>query len=248
MIPWFINIQLFADNVDTDGQEVVTGEDKPEVKLIPQSEVDRIVQERLARDRKKVEPSLSFIERQAKKHGLSPEDYIRAVEEQEALESVKDEAEEKGVDPETLLELKRSKEKLAELERKEAEERAKRDAEEAQRGEWEKQVADFTAAYPGVDVAKLAENAEFMDFIKDLNPSLPLTRMYERFTKYSDAEKAARKANADANSQRSTSSGRDVSSGGVDYGLSDHQKELAKAAGMTEKEYFELHNQYKRRK
>jgi hypothetical protein len=251
MYPWTINLQLFADEPDDanpGGEEGVTGEDKPAEKLIPQSEVDRIVQERLSRERKKHEPFSQFVERQAKKHGLDPEAYLREVERQEALASVKDEADTKGVDPETLLELKRTKERLAELERKEADERAREAATKTQQAEFAKQVADFNATYPSVDVAKLAENADFMEFVKDLNPNLTLIKMYERYVRFNEAEKLAKKATTDANASRSTSSGRDTNSGGVDYGLTANQKQLAKENGMTEAEYAELHKQYKRRK
>ena len=229
-----------AKDSDTKGQ----GEGEKAEKMLPQSEVDRIVKERLAREKSKHEqevgkfvPYQKFVEAQAKKHGMSPQEYLTAVEEAERLESVADEAEKAGMQPEAYLEYQDAKEKAKAYEAKQQQEQA----EAKSREEWERQVSEFKEKHPNVDLYKLGGNADFLEFIEELSPKLSLADKYDRYMKYRAAEKAAKEAEEKSRAERGTSSGRGVSEG-EDYGLSDTQKRLAKENGMSYKEYAEIYN------
>jgi hypothetical protein len=103
---------------------------------------------------------------------------------------------------------------------------------------WNKQVKDFEEKYENIDIAKLAEDKKFIKFAK--GKGMPLTEMYEEYLDFlGDSEKEFT-AKIQSNIDRSTSSGKQKGDAlGGTYGLSADEQELAKENGMTLKEFYE---------
>jgi transcriptional regulator with XRE-family HTH domain len=106
---------------------------------------------------------------------------------------------------------------------------------------WEKQVKAFEEKYSTVDIAKLADDKKFIKFAK--GKGLPLTEIYEEYLEFlGDSEKEF-VAKVQSNIDRSTSSGRQKGDAlGGTYGLSADEQDLAKENGMTLKEYADRKN------
>lgn len=225
--------------------EVAKEPQKPEEKLIPQSELDRIIGERLARERKKLDeekandPHRKFIERQAKRHNMTPEEYLAEVDRLQALADAEEEAKSKGIPAEALLRQKELERKLAEIERREAEQKQKAEEEAKQREVSERWAKEFAEKYPQTPIQTALQDSEFMEFAKDFAPNVSLARRYERYLREKQLSELAKQHGEELNSLRSTSSGR-TQSDGQTYGLSAEQQELAKAAGLTMKQYHDL--------
>jgi hypothetical protein len=152
-------------------------EQTTEVKQMTQAEIDRIVEERLARERKKYsdyedvkgvldELKAFGYEGDAKQVKEAVKAQREQYQKQQELEQLKQQAEQDGTSPELLREIKELKKEIAELkgEReaiKEAELK-KKQADEA----WKKEV-EQTETELGVDLNKLAEDKGFMEFAQD---------------------------------------------------------------------------------
>lgn len=210
-------------------------EPKQQEKLIPQSKVNKIVEDRLARYKKKAQESASpyfkFIEEHAKEYGMTPDEYIAAVSKTKVRESVQEKAEELGMTPDEYIEIEEAKRKAEAYDKQQLESKAQAERNAA----FEKHVKEFNKKHPNVDVAKLAGNEEFMSFIADLNPNLSLAQRYDKYVEYKGAEKAKILLSQAQKEERSTHAG--PASKGRDFGLTEIQKELAIEAGMSFEEY-----------
>jgi hypothetical protein len=104
-----------------------------------------------------------------------------------------------------------------------------------------KEVQEFNQRYDNVDLEKLSQDPKFMKFIRGKN--MPLSNLYEDYLEFlGDSEKEFI-AKVQSNIDRSTSSGRQKGDAlGGTYGLSADEQELAKENGMTFKEYSERKN------
>jgi hypothetical protein len=148
-----------------------------DIKQMSQADIDRIVEERLARERKKYGDydELKEIEKELEGFGYTgtaaeKKAAIKTQREQYAkqqeLADLQEEADEKGASPELLSEIKQLKSEIAEL---------KGEREAIKKAETEKKVADeafnnqvqeFNEEYPDVDLAKVGENPKFLKFAK----------------------------------------------------------------------------------
>ena len=219
-------------------------------KTFTQAEVEKIIGERLARDRKEV--ALELKEHKELLEELRDYGYEGSVQEvksliksqkeelqkQQEVEQLQQEAQQTGTSPELMAEIKELKKQLADItaerQAKEKELKAKIEAEES----WNKQFNEFKEAYPDVDETKLNENPKFLKFIK--NKAGTLKELYEDFIELVGETEAEVMARSKSKDLRSTSSGKLTSSDtGATYGLTDNQKMLAKENGMTYKEYAE---------
>lgn len=238
-------------NTDEGGQ----GDGSQPGKTFTQEDLDRIVGERLARERSsKVDyDDLKEVAELVQQFGYSgtPAEIkaaLRAEAEERRktaeLQELQEEAATSGTSPELLAEIKALKKELGEIksdkqkERKEVEDKQK--AEEA----WNKQVTEFQGKHPDVDIEKLGKNEKFLTFLQKANPNVPLVDAYETYIDLvGSAEKAAIEK-IQSNAERSTSSGRQKGdpSGGT-YGLNDFQQKLAKENGMSFQQYADLQKQ-----
>lgn len=103
---------------------------------------------------------------------------------------------------------------------------------------WNKQVKNFEEKYENISVEKLAQDQKFIKFAK--GKGLPLVELYEDYLEFlGDSEKEFT-AKIQSNIDRSTSSGKQKGDAlGGTYGLNDKQQALAKENSMTNKEYAE---------
>lgn len=234
------------DDLELQGQQEAGQQQE---KTFTQADVDRIIGERLTRERSKFESEL-----QEYKETLSELDdfgytgtvaekreairaYKAELSKAQEIETLQQEAQQTGTSPELLAEIKELKKELAEIkgerQAKEKELKAKIEAEES----WNKQFNEFKEAYPDVDETKLNENQKFLKFIK--NKSGTLKELYEDFIELVGETETAAIAKVISKNERSTGSGKSSSADGGGYGLTDSQKTLAQRAGLTYKEYSE---------
>jgi len=143
-----------------------------------QVEVDRIVQDRVARVKKEVPEDyeeLKEIANELEGFGYSgtaaeKKTAIKAEREQRSkqqeLYELQEEADQKGASPEVLSEIKQLKSELNELKgEREALKKAETDKKTADEA-FNKQVHEFGEKYPDVDLAKVGENPKFLKFVK----------------------------------------------------------------------------------
>lgn len=221
-----------------------------------QKEVDRIIGERLARaksekpeDYDDLKEIASYLEEfgyggsaAEKKEALRT--YKEEAAKQKEIEALQQQAAETGTSPELLAELKSLKAELSDL-KKDREERLKKEQAKQQEIEVKKQqeektnqqITELTQNYPDVNVDSLAKNEEFLEFVKDSNPNLSLTKIYERYIKFvgQAEDKAINKIQK--NIDRSTSSGKAKGNVGETYGLTQRQQALAEENGISYKDY-----------
>lgn len=215
-----------------------------------QAEVDRIVGERLGRERQKYEglDDLRDLPDILKEFGYTgtPAEIKQAVKadaerqkKQVELEQLQAEAARTGTSPELTAEIKEIKNKIAQYEQKEKETLQQFEARQKADQEWNKQVEAFIVKHPTVDLEKLSENQKFLRFVRGKN--LPLIDLYEDFVEVVGGAEAEAIAKLQSNVDRSTASGRQKGGAeGGTYGLTPRQQELAKDGGMTNKEYAEI--------
>lgn len=200
-----------------------------------QKEVDRIVQERLARQ-KPEKPAdyedLKEIEKELEDFGYSgtPAEkkaairaYKAELKKQAELDELEAQAKESGKDPELMKEIKALKDEIKELKgERQAQKQAERQRAAAD-AEWVKQLQEFEEAYPDVDMDKLNNNERFLKFIR--GKSLPLKEVYEDFIELIGDTAAETMAKAKSKEARSTSNGKSAkNSDGNTYGLTEAQK------------------------
>lgn len=222
-----INLQLFAEEGGDDGQQ--------SEKTFTQEEVNRIVQERLARQ-KPEKPAdydeLAEIAKELEDFGYSgtPAEkkaaikaYKDELKKQVELDELEAQAKETGKDPELMKEIKTLKDEIRELK---GERQAQKQAEQQRAtadAAWFKQLQEFEEAYPDVDLDKLNSNERFLKFIK--GKLLPLKEVYEDFVELIGDTAAETMAKAKSKEARSTSSGKSAkTSDGHTYGLTEAQK------------------------
>jgi chromosome segregation ATPase len=218
-------------------------------KTFTQAELEKIIGERLHRERSKYETELK--EYQETLNELEDFGYTGTVQEKreairaykaeiakaQELEQLKQEASTTGTSPELLAEIRELKKELSDI-------KAERQAKEAeikqaqqQKEAWESQTKEFEKAYPDVDLEQLDKNSKFLKFIKGKTGTLK--EMYEDFVELVGEAEASAIAKAMAKNERSTGSGKSSSADGGGYGLTDRQKMLAQKSGQTYKEYAE---------
>jgi hypothetical protein len=147
-------------------------------KTFSEADVNRIVQERLARVKKEVPEDyeeLKGISEELDGFGYSgtPAEkraILKAQREEQAkqkeLSELQEEADQKGASPELLSEIKQLKNEIAELKgEREAVKQAEKEKKSADEA-FNKQVNEFNESYPDVDLAKVGENPKFLKFAK----------------------------------------------------------------------------------
>jgi sugar phosphate isomerase/epimerase len=226
-----------------------------ENKTFTQEEVDKIIGERLARDRSKYadHDELKEIAAELAEFGFTgtPAEVKAAIKAQKEalkkqaeLEQLKEEAKTNGTTPEMLSEIKTLKAKLEELERerqaKKAEDEAATKAKEAEA----KMVKDFTEKYPDVDIDKLKQDKKFMKYLSQTARNIPLIDVYESYQELVGGTETEVTEKIKANISRTTSSGKSKGEAdGGTYGLTADEQELARENKMTCKEFAERKKQ-----
>lgn len=91
-----------GDNGTPPAQEPVNVQQPQGEKTFTQTDIDRIVGERLSRERQKYTPYQSFVESQAQQYGMTPDEYLQAVEQQKQEEKNQQFQQQYGIDPEAI--------------------------------------------------------------------------------------------------------------------------------------------------
>jgi hypothetical protein len=211
-----------------------------------QQELDRIVGERLAREKSKYADydDLKGIDEELKAFGYEGtakerreslktqrEETQRQQELQNSVEEVKSQIEDEGTSPKLTAYLAKLEKRLEASEarteklEKEKEEKVQATKQADQKKEhMATMISEFEETYPNIDLEKLNNDEDFIEFLKDSNPNLSLSKVYERYNKYTHGATEKAIAKIQSNLERSTSSGkqRNSNEGG---GLSSDQRQ-----------------------
>ncbi|MDR3599377.1 MAG: hypothetical protein P4L49_02660 [Desulfosporosinus sp.] len=197
-----------------------------------QAEVNRVVQERLAREQGKYADHEEYkgIEEELKAFGYAgtPKEIretIKAQREetqrQAELVKLQEQAKTQGISPELLAEMKELKKELSELKGERQVQKQAAEAKTKLEANWNAQVKEMTEAHPDVDLEALPNDPKFTKFAKGKN--LPLKELYEDFVDFVGETQAGAIAKAKSKEQRSTGSGKGANSTGKNHGLSQDQ-------------------------
>jgi uncharacterized protein (UPF0335 family) len=214
-----------------------------------QQELDRIINDRLGREKQKYhdyEDAKGILEElnaygyqgDAKAVRQAVKAQREETQRQQELQELQEQAKNKGTSPELLAEMRELKKELAEIKKeKEDKIQAVKQADQ-QKEKMATMVSEFEETYPDVDLEKLNNNDDFIEFYKDSNPNLSLAKVYERYAKYTHGAVQKATAKIQVNLDRSTSSGKNKQKT-ESYGLTERQKALAAENGMSEQQYAE---------
>lgn len=205
-----------------------------------QAEVDRIVQDRLARAKKEVPEDYNDLKEidkiledfdytgmtAAEKKALlkaQAEEYKKnkaASEKQKEIDDLQDEADKYGSSPELLKELKDLKTELADIKAERQAKKTEEDNKKKADEDWNKQVEEFSEKHEDIDLAELQNNAKFMKFAKGRTGSL--TQIYDDYIDLVGEAEAETIAKVKSKQERSTSSGKGSGLEGA-HGLTSEQ-------------------------
>lgn len=225
------------DNLDNNlqGQEV---KNEGTEKTFTQAELDKIIGERLTRERNKYESELK--EYQETLNELEDFGYTGTVQEKreairaykaeiakaQELEQLKQEASTTGTSPELLAEIRELKKELSDIKaERQAKENELKHAQK-QKEIWDSQLKEFEEAYPDVDLEELDKNQKFVKFIKGKNARLK--ELYDDFVDFIGEAEKETIIKLKSKEMRSTSGGKGSGSSSAEggtYGLSDAQME-----------------------
>lgn len=205
-----------------------------EQKSFTQEDVDRIVGDRLSREKSKYtdyEDTKGILEElnaygfqgNAREVRAAVKTQREENQKQEELQELQEEANQSGTSPELLAEIRELKTEISSYKKDKQEKfQAEADAVKAQEN-IRTMVDEFSEDYPNIDLEKLNKNEDFIDFLQESNPNMSLSKVYARYSKYSNgaADKAA--AKIQSNLERSTSSGKAKGTNNS-FGLSADQK------------------------
>lgn len=226
-----------------------------------QAEVNRIVGERLARvkaekpedyeDLKEISTILEDFD--FKGTPAEKKAALKAAQEQtrqqKELAELEEKAEEEGLTPAQAKKMKALEDSIEALNKTigeiTGERQAKKQAEEMtkqQQENWNKQVSEFKEKHNDIDLEMLEKDEDFIEYATGRAGTL--TSLYEGYEKYTSRlrEKTADEIRAKYKSKEllSTGTGKGSKTDTTDYGLTERQKSLAKANGMSWKEYADL--------
>jgi hypothetical protein len=229
-----------TDTDNEDGEDSSTDEPgQKEEKLIPASQVNKIVQDRLSRQEKKMlekykdHDKLQQLSSYLDKYGYtgSLDDKLNAIKAQaeelektNELEKLQEEADKYGMSPELLKMIKDTQKEILDL-KKDKQESLKA-LEQQKAVNTQIQAFDSKYAEKGISVEKLRQNPKFVKFNQVADPKLTLTQVYEQYIAiFGDAEAEAI-AKIKLNLDRSTASGKERGGSDNTHGLSKDEIDL----------------------
>ncbi|OCZ54316.1 hypothetical protein [Dehalobacter sp. TeCB1] len=202
-----------------------------------QAELDRIIEDRLGRERSKytdhdeikgvVEELQAFgYQGTAKEIREAIKTQREEIARQQELEELEQKAKAMGdnTSPQLLQKIEKLENELSQLKgERQAQKQAddqRRQADEA----WNKQVKEMTEAYPDIDLDELAEDPKFKRFAK--GKGIPLKEVYEDFVEFIGEAEADTIAKVKSKQERSTGSGKGAVPPGKNHGLNKEQMDL----------------------
>jgi hypothetical protein len=185
--------------VSTDEQE-----NSKEVRTFTQEELNKIVEDRIARERRvaeersKSDPARSLVERYAREAGMDVSSYLEALEKQEQEEKIQREAQKRNLDPETMR-------YLNQLEREREEARQKLESETKRQA----QYREFFETFPDAKVEDIHPET-----LEKFHSGIPLKYAYME-QKYSEALSEVEKYKLGSESQKANEEAKATSPGSV---------------------------------
>jgi hypothetical protein len=222
-------------------------------KTFTQADIDRIVQERLAREKSKYTDyedlkelstilddfdyaDLSVAEK--KKILKQQADEYKAQKVAKENEELEVKANEKNIDPELYKDIEKLKQQLAKFEAKEQQELEKNKQLEAAKEKSLREIKQFQEKYTDIDLEALVKKPKFKKLLDSAKPDLTLIQIYEDLYMEFNNEDEGKK---ELNNARATSSGKSGGNvSGRTYGLTAHQRSIADESGMSYEAYSEL--------
>lgn len=212
------NEETLNDDIDSGTEE--------DVKTFTQEEVDVLIAKGL--EGKQGSKNDTFIARQAKRYGITEEEYMEKMETQQHRRDMEKEAADEGVeDVDKYIKDKTLEDRISKIENK-GKENAK----------WVEQETELLEKYPSIDLRKLDTNKSFVKFVSNQKPGLSLLNMYEDFVELIGDVKADTLRQQTNKANRATNPGRGGSlSNDKTHGLSPTQLALCEENGIKPKDF-----------
>lgn len=135
-----------VQGTEPESQEQASESQEQQEKVFHQADVDRIINERLGRERQKYTPYQSFVDAEAKRNNMTTEQYFQAVEQQRQAEE-RQAYEAQGINPDLVNQLI-DKHPDVQFGR---DARSKADAD----AKFQSEANEFFSTFPDVEVAKI---------------------------------------------------------------------------------------------
>lgn len=222
-------------------------------KTFTQADIDRIIQDRLAREKSKYNDyedykelatilddfdyaDLSLAEK--KKILKQQAEEYKAQKEAKENEDLEAKAQEKNVDPDLYKDIEKLKQQLEKFEQKEQLELEKNKQLEAAKEKSLREIKDFREKYADIDLEALVKKPKFKKLLDNAKPDLSLIQIYEDlYMEFNNDEEDKR----ELNNARATSSGKSGGNvSGRTYGLTVRQREIADESGLSYEKYAEF--------
>lgn len=224
------------ENIEDDGKMFTAEQQKV---------IDGIIKKKLTKVSAKHEEELksakqATISELASEFGIEPNEVKTVLGKsitKKRLADIADEAEEMGLSPEVLLQIKDLQQYKADVEAQKANIAKIQEEKESSKKEIEKQLAEFTASHPDIDIEKLNNDEHFFNYYKKLSKDVKFGDAYETYIELVGKSRAAELAELAAKDERSTGNG--SAQQGSHFGLSEKQRELAKKNDISEKDFAE---------
>lgn len=222
-----------------------TGKNENE-KLLNQEAVNAIVSKRVGKEKAKFEKQLeefqsnSLSARLASKYSITEDEVEKLIEgslKKEALAEIADEAEEMGISPEVLLELRQTKAENKSLKEKDKSRKDEVARKKAKEEEFNKQVLDFEERFPDIDINKLNKNEGFNSFYEKVNESVSLADAYESYSNLVGDAKSRELASKAYKEERSTNE-KDVNGSSAKDQLTQDQLNLCEENGIEPEKFL----------
>lgn len=155
----------------------------------------------------------------------------------ERLADIADEAEDLGLTPEVLLQIKDLQEYKANVEAEKSNVAKIQEEKDASATEIKNQLATFTLSHPDIDIEKLNADEDFFNYYSKLSKDVKFGDAYDTYIGLVGKARASELAEKAAKDERSTGSG--DSQPGTHYGLNQTQRDLCKKNDMEEKDFAE---------
>ena len=253
----FMDLKLFSADVEPDDEDddddlfddeeddILNGEpagiEEPKEKTFTQAELDTIIKDRLAREKKVQVPETpyeKFVREQATKFGLTPDEYIGKVSKQQEREALEAEAQSRG---KTVQEVETERRLMALEGEKQASLKVKQDQER-----FIEQEAELAKAYPKLDLKKLDQNERFIKFLVDSNPKLTLLQVYENYVELTGAVRKSTERIDEGRRERSTGAGGDSPIDDAEVLLTKDERKLCKLNGIKPSKFLADKERYKK--
>jgi hypothetical protein len=180
-----------VQGTEPESQEQVSETQEQQEKVFRQADVDRIINERLGRERQKYTPYQSFVDSEAKRNNMTTEQYFQAVEQQRQVEE-RQQYEAQGINPDVMNQFL---EKHPDIQYAK-EMRSKADAD----AKFQSEASEFFSTFPDVEVAKISPEVYQLKHEKGLSLTDAYLRVNFKSLKAQSEQEVIKKLQGNAQS------------------------------------------------